>query len=299
MSRSVEVIMDPSFKTGFFLQGPDPIEDQRINFTYLDYFHKSIVPTKKIWILSQWWTPYDFKDASYTFIDGKHRYVNDSREFIISPDDSTITMNFDSYKEYLKRYGQSRISPSQPWSHFLLEQDFIKVLKFKKLGNLFVRFSFRIDEVKNMDLVHYDPKIHAAQLLMYLTIKESKSEANENPLKEKFVWLGIPLFDNRYEMNEGSIQLDTGFSGATNTLIYTLPSSIYLNEGVKMKKEYVIDFDILPYIKKCVKYAIANGFFTSYRNLYVNYMNIGWELPGSFKVKSQIKDLHLEAIVNE
>lgn len=48
MSYRSEIIIDPKFKSGFFLQGPNPVTDQRINFTYLDYDGKAIVPARKV-----------------------------------------------------------------------------------------------------------------------------------------------------------------------------------------------------------------------------------------------------------
>lgn len=299
MSNRSEIIIDPKFRSGFFLQGPDPVKDQRINFTYLDYEKKAILPSRKVWILSQWWTPYDFKNASFQEDENTFRYYNESRELIIDRDNGELTMSLDSYKEYKTRIGHSREKTSDPWSHFLLEQDFYHPLSFRKLQAFLARLDFSIDAVEAEDEAHYDPTIHAAQFLWYLTIGEMKGTEEENPLEDKYIWLGIPIYDNRYPMVKGSQNIDEGFSGATNTLIYTIGSDIYLKEPIQFGKDYSIDIDLLPYIKKSVRYAIKKGIFTSEKKLYVNYMNIGWELPGSFRVKSRIRNLHLEAISDE
>lgn len=303
MSYRSEIIIDPKFKSGFFLQGPNPVTDQRINFTYLDYDGKAIVPSRKVWIMTQWWTPFPFSDSKFEDTEMYYRYSNESRSCKINKEDGEITIYLNSYLEYEKRLGHSRDKAIQPWSHFLFEQDFYHPLSFRKLQAFIARLDFCIDKVNQLDEAHYNPEIHAAQLLWYLTIKEVKKNTavdDSNPLKDNYIWIGIPIFDNRYKTIKGSQVIDKGFSGATNSLIYTISSSAYLKEEpIQLGKYYSIDVDLLPYIKKSVRYAIRQGIFSSERNLFVNYMNIGWEVPGSFEVESRLKNIHLEAISDE
>lgn len=301
MSQQAEIIIDPKFKSGFFLQDPNPVTDQRVNFRYLDYDGQAIVPSQRIWYMTQWWTPFPFHKAKFSAEGRIYRYENENRRCDVDTEIGGFAFELDSYQEYLKLYGGSRSSPNQNWSHFLLEQDFRMPLRFRKMKALFARVTFQIDEVTNLDPKNYDPSLHAAQFLWYITIRKyEKEERVNNPLKDNFIWLGIPIYDNRFKTIEASQRVDRGFAGATNTLIYSLASSNYLKEEpLQLGKEYIIDFDIFPYIKKSIRYAIREGVFDSEKNLFVNYMNIGWELPGSFRVRSSIKELHLEAIIDE
>ena len=300
MSSRFDIIVDPYFKSGFFLQGPSPVTDQRVNFHYLGYGGNSILPSRKVWIMSQWWTPFDFKDAIFHEENGVYEYSNESRRCLIDIKEGSFHFELDSGKEYMKKYGHGRTSPSDPWSHFLLEQDFHHPLKFRKTLALMARLNFSIEKVVNEDESHYDPKIHAAQFLWYVVVKEcAEGEAEENSLSGRYIWIGIPIYDNRYAMSK---TFDQGFQGATNALIYTLSSGEYLpKDGLRIgeKQSYEICYDLFPHIKKSVRYAVRNGIFKSEKNVYITYMNIGWELPGSFQVASTIKSLRLEAISDE
>ena len=296
MFFSKELITDPKFKSGFFLQGVSSVSDQRTSYTYLNYDGKAIAATEKIWIMSQWWTPFDFKNAIYKFDNDKHIYENESRKCVIDTYKGEIEFSFDSSIEYDKLYGKVR-DKSKPWSHFLIEQDFLSSVRFDRIRNLIAKLNFSIDNVEQVKPEEQRDDAHAAQFLWYITIKEGKEDQKET-LGGRYIWFGIPLYDNRYKKIKGSVMFDKGFDGATNALIYTMPSELYLkDEPIKFGKEYEINIDIFPYIKKAIKLALEEGIFTSESDLVINYMNIGWELPGSFKVKSKISNLHLEAIV--
>lgn len=296
MFFSRDLITDSKFKSGFFLQGISSVSDQRTNYTYLNYEGKAIAATEKIWIMSQWWTPYDFKNANYKFEDNKHIYENESRKCVIDTYNGELEFYFDSSIEYDKLYGKVR-DKSKPWSHFLIEQDFLSSVRFNRIRNLIAKLKFVIEEVEQIKPEEQTNDAHAAQFLWYITIKEGKEEQKES-LGGNYIWFGIPLFDSRYKTIKGSVMVDKGFDGTTNALIYTMPSKMYLkNEPIELGKEYEINFDIFPYIKKAIKTAVKEKIFTNESDLVINYMNIGRELPGSFRVKSKISNLHLEAIV--
>lgn len=300
MSYSKDLLKDPNFKSGFFLQGPNPVTDQRKVFSYLDYGGKAIKVKDVLWIMSQWWTPYNFKDAEFEEMkEGEYRYSNPSRQCEIDSNEGRFRFVLDSGKEYEARFGKGREDPSTPWSHFLLEQDFVESTKLKDLSALYASLRFKLNKCVCLDDAHYDPSKHTAQFIWYLTIREGRGNKKEE-LGGNFIWFGIPIFDYRYPSIGKHIQYDGDFAGSTRTLIYNLPTKDYLEDApLVLGKEYDICLDVLPSIKRAVRYAMKAGIFKSSRGLVVNYMNIGWELPGSFLVDSEISSIRLKGVIGD
>ncbi len=288
--NGTELITDSSFETGFKLKSTSTSDVYIAR--YLDYDGAAIETEDDIWYMAQWWTPYDFSDAEYTYRDGWHVYENESRTLMVDTEDSALTMQLDSWKEYQERFGTSRSSSSQTWSHFLLEQYFEEQQMLSGLKSLTLSFEFEISEVTMYDVANYDSTIHAAQFVMYLTIRNTKYS--------NYFWFGIPLYDNRGGNDGASYQVDSGFEGATGSLIYSMGQSSYLPGGATVGQHHSISVDILSYIQDGYVYGstqTTNPPLTGWdwENCYVNYMNIGWELPGSFDVTSTLYNLSLVA----
>ena len=53
--------------------------------------------------------------------------------------------------------------------------------------------------------------------------------------------------------------------------------------------------DILDDVQSAYNAAVAEGYFTntSYDELYISGMNIGWEIPGTYDAEAQIKDISI------
>ncbi len=300
MSYFKDLLKDPYFKTGFFLQGPNPVKDQRKVFSHLDYEGEAMKVNDVLWIMSQWWTPYPF--SSHTFLKkeaGDFTYENASRKCEINTNQGSFRFFLDSYKEYQELYKANRLDPHLPWSHFLLEQDFVESVKVKDLDALYANLHFIIHAVENKNGEEFDPNKHTAQFVWYITIREGKGNSKES-LGGNFIWFGLPIYDFRYPYNAKHIQYDGEFEGSTRTLIYNLDSRDYLTDvPLEFGKEYSISIDILPYIHRAIRYALKEKIFTSTRNLVVNYMNIGWELPGAFTVDSEISQIQLKGVFHD
>jgi hypothetical protein len=286
----MELIGDPGFERGFWLQNPDAsTKDRRIDCKlYLGEESKE----DPVWWMAQWWTPFHFAKARGSRRGTAISIDNESRHFLFDPADGHFEMGLDANLEYETLYGGVRKAPSTPWSHFLLEQDFPKAAEFSKLRSLRARLSFRIDECELFHKDEFDPNLHAAQLLWYITI--NKRKAPYSPAEGEFIWFGLPLFDSRVPHTSFGAFLDVGNAGSTNRLIYNLASDDYLPPEIKIGEWVSVDIDILPRMKEAVAYAKGHGIFKENGELYVNYMNFGWELPGAYKAKASIKGMSLE-----
>jgi hypothetical protein len=282
-----ELLKDPSFQGGFALLGINPAKDGRKIFR--------VFGKNPAWQLAEWWTPYPFKDAP--LIETQHGYemANESRRVAVDTAQGRLTMELDSEKEYAKLYQGVRHDSSQGWSHLLIEQDFEKPAKLSELKGLVASLAFQIDECQLFREKEYSPDRHAAQFLWYITLREGPRQAETGP-NGNYIWFGLPLFDNRFEHEEESAFYDLGNEGSTKKLIYGMASKKYLKDKIELGKEVRFSIDLLPDLKKAVAYAIGHGIFASADNLYVNYMNLGWELPGNFRVASTLRGLSLRRI---
>lgn len=291
---TIQLFEDTSFETGFHLKSTTTNDGSKI-VKYLDYEGKAKKSDREVWNMAQWRTPYNFKDSTYSFNNGVHQYENESRSIKVDSQNKEINMTLDSWVEYLELFGESRTKTSQNWSHFLLEQNFRKEVYLNELDSLTLSFDFNIDEMSLCDSEHYNPNIHAAQFIMYFTIK--------NNVTNKFFWFGVPLYDNRGGIYNPGYNIDQGFVGATNTLIYRMGTKSYIQDrDIKVGKEYKINIDLLLEIQNAFVFGSNEESINKpfkdwkYEDLSIGYMNFGRELPGSFKVSSTFKELSLKGV---
>ena len=287
-----ELISDPNFQTGFDLMTTST-ENGRTVARYLDYGGEAKNVSSHPWKMAQWWTPFDFASAPMRKTEeGAYVYENVSRYLEVDPSKGQMTMRLNSYKEYMEKFGHSRVG-TENWSHFLIEQDFASAPKLSELKHVYVHLKFKI--TPNVDL---DPgqAVPCSQITWYFTITDVRngdsgyqSGNNDND----FFWFGLPLFDSRFPFVNEYHHVDSGFVGATNRLIYSMGSDTYFDTPVQVGEERVLELDILPYIKRAYLYGYDNGAMpnSSWGDLVLNYMNLGWELPGSFDSGVTISEL--------
>ena len=280
-----ELLSDPSFRNGFALLGINPAKDDRKVFR--------LFGNNPAWYLAEWWTPFPFKDAPLIRHENGYEMENESRRVAVDTADGALTMELNSEKEYAQLYHGVRTRVDQGWSHLLIEQNFKEPLLVSSLKGLQARIQFRVNQCTMFRSGEFNPQMHAAQLLWYITIRE-KPLKGDSGLGGNYIWFGLPLFDNRFPFEEPSAFYDIGNEGSTKKLIYGLGSKTYLPEAVVLGRDYSISVDILPEVKKAIAFAREHGIFQSDGDLFVNYMNLGWELPGNFAVSSLIKGLSIK-----
>jgi len=290
--KTLELLTDPTFKTGFHLLGINPTVNHRKIYKYLDYNGEAFKTNRPIWQMAQWWTPFDVKNASFKKENGRYVYETPSRRFEVKPEpNGHLRMNLYGSKEYPNG---PRTSGNDPWSHLLIEQDFEESVSLDTLQALNLKLTFNIESVEDHHQGQYDPNLHAAQFLWYFVIHDTGIEGSTGygNFKE-FFWFGIPLYDNRFPFIEESMHVDSGGIGTTGRLIYSMSNRNYLKEPIQMGKTYHIEVDILPSVLKAKQYALDHGYLKKHdqSNYQIGYMNFGWELPGVFDVKSYIEGM--------
>ncbi|MDG0888962.1 hypothetical protein [Paracholeplasma manati] len=295
--KTIELLSDPQFKTGFHVLGINPTINHRKTYKHLDYNGEAYQTNWPIWQMAQWWTPYNLIDATFKKITDCYVYDTPSRRIEVNPKKGFLRLNLSGSKEYPQGV---RTSGNQPWSHLLIEQDFDESVSLDTLQALNLKLNFNIEAVEDHNEGQFNPNLHAAQLLWYFVIHDKGIEgsAGYGNFKE-FFWFGIPIYDNRYPFIEESMHVDQGGIGTTGRLIYSMSSRNYLKEPIQMGKDYTIEIDILPFVLKAKQYALDHGYLKKHdqSNYQIGYMNFGWELPGRFDVKSHIQGISALAVI--
>lgn len=289
----MQLLDDNHFKTGFDLKSTTTLDGSTV-VKNLDYNGEAEPKDRQIWQMAQWWTPFNFKDAPYRKSENTHIYENESRLLGVNTEEGSLRMRLDSWKEYENLFCGSRTRPSQNWSHFLIEQTFSKQPRIMDMSSLRLSLDFQIDEITLFDEDHFNPSLHTAQFVLYLTVRNVK--------KNQFFWFGLTLYDYRGNGNDVTYSIDKGFEGATNSLIYSIGRRDFLNGQLpKVGTPYQIDVDLLPFIQDAIIFGSTNEKIGKplegweMQDTYVNYMNFGWELPGSFRIDSTFENLSLVA----
>lgn len=290
--KVVQLFVDRSFSNGFGLRGVSTNDGSKV-FRHLTADSQE---DEYYWDMAQWWTKYDMTYAEYSLENGVHVYKNESHEVRIDNKNSSLYMKLLASKEY-----DAPRKDGQNWPHILIEQS-QKNVKIAGAKKVIASLDFNIIRCDNMmSEAEYSPSRHAAQYLWYLTLRNIVPDGSDPEKVGKngdFFWFGMPIYDNRSPKGVESYKMiDQGFVGATNKLIYGMSSREYLKDlPIKFGTKYHIEIDILPYLKEAYIYGITNGALenTNWENMYLGYMNFGWELPGTFDVESEVSNISVK-----
>lgn len=79
--------------------------------------------------MAQWWSPFDFADASFTKSGAVMTYQNTNRSLIVDTSNGNFSMNLDAAAEYdyYENTPEDEIDQrlkNRAWPHFLLENSF-------------------------------------------------------------------------------------------------------------------------------------------------------------------------------
>lgn len=297
---------DSNFKNGFNLNTPhqSPASVTKV----LNYGNEDATPS---WIMSQWWSPFDFKDAEFSSNGSVKTYANTNRKLTVDTSTGTLSMELDAGAEF-KYYAETPEDEidqklvNRGWPHFLIEQNFPEECRVspktldEEGAKLKVKFDVTIDTLeKTRDNCASD----CAQLLFYFRLfnrlQEGQTAEEYGQDGKGVIWVGLPIMDSRYDYVQEYKAMDSGFAGATNTLIYSRSSKEYMGSTKpQVGKKYSIDIDMLETIKDAFVYGQTKGLSSLYKweNISVDYMNLGWEIPGGYKVGATFEnfDIYVE-----
>lgn len=281
-----ELIRDPHFQSGFYLLEPKP--GKRVVYGEVPGLRGG----KPGWDLAQWSSRFALQPSDVFSSRDVLAISNSAKEVVVGklgPARADLSLAVNAGTEY----AQARQSTAEPWVHLLVQQDFADPPALASLRACDFHLEARLGRARLVSTNDYSPAIHAAQFLVYLTV------ANRNPKAAGFqecFWFGIPVYDNRERVVSTYEAQDFG---DTKLFIFT-PSSDTFSSGSVHDGEWVtFQKDLLPLMRRGLEQARSKGFIkgssalADFRPLGIF---IGWEVPGRFDVRLEIRNLSLKAI---
>ena len=116
----------------------------------------------------------------------------------------------------------------------------------------------------------------------------------QSPGHGDLLCFGVPIYDNRDRFPRENKAQDFG---GTAKFIFTPGGVTFTSESTHDGKWMVIDKKLLPLMDAALQAAWSRGFLSQSKrpgDYYIGGMNMGWELPGTFDVAMQIRNLSLK-----
>jgi len=336
LKTATSIFSDTNFNYGFKIPvARDSVTHSKNKvFKYVDYNSTTGITdniTNQQHILSQWWRPdqYDIlQHANYSVKDNVYEWKNDARTLKVDKNKGALTLQCDSSQEFSVRKDEPEyVDPVKKeliadssgsinrWPHFLLESNAPdEVANYYYLSDhnkVYVDLKFTVNEsqytgTRTPEEREKDPLSYkyAGQIFFYVCVfNVPRKSTSKSP--KRGIWVGIPLYDTRYNNYKREVSIDAGFEGATNRVIYKCAQSeanplINDNQGIEVGKTYEIHYDMMPLIKEAYRYAYEidpNGKYGAasfegmpWSDIKLNYFNIGYELPGSYNLSATISN---------
>ncbi len=280
-----ELIPDPHFQRGFVVLDPKPGRHVRSGTLNLG---GSTNPPE--WGLAQWSSRFPLDIASRTTNSAGYIVLSNAAKTVrLRPTAGTgpdLVLAANSAEEY----GRTARSAEQPWVHLLVEQDFKQTPFLDQITAARLHVEARLVRAHNLHQGDYDPGRHAAQFQIFLTVQNRRPGS---PGHGDLLWFGIPIYDNRHRQPPEFKSRDFG---GTGKFIFTPAASVFTTESAHDQRWITIDYDLLPLLREAVETAWAKGFLPSSQKLEdyaIGGMNLGWELPGTFDVELELRNLSL------
>ncbi|MCX8155271.1 MAG: hypothetical protein N3J91_02260 [Verrucomicrobiae bacterium] len=283
-----ELVQDPGFTHGFQLLAPEP--GRAVSAGILPGWEAG--PPR--WKLAQWSSRFPLSTNAVVQHPQWLVYSNAAKSVRVArlPGGQTteLALSVIASVEYAGRARRA----DEPWVHLLLEQSFTNPPALSGLERLDLSFEARLLHCRKVETPNYHPSRHAAQFLMYFTVQNLNRQSEGYG---KYLWFGVPLFDDRERMPGGHQAPDTG---GTRMFIYNPPLSAYTRHSLQDGQWIKLSADLLPLMQEGLKTAWQRGFLRESQNLadyHITGMNVGWEVPGVFDVGAALRGLSLQAVL--
>ena len=298
-AKAQELIQDRGFQQGFYLWKSDA------TFPFLGPIRCDDDLPPAVWDIAQWTSKSSLLNITpITTPSGMCKWADIYKDFRFGG-----TPGAEEYQLYFgvnsqNEYGNDYRKAGQPWVHLLVEQRLSPPYDFPGQGPGSPRISdldalvFKIDAkllynltVKNAG---YDANLHAAQFQVFFTIQNLNKAS---PGYGKYVWLGVPIYDDRAPMLPGSVAFDLG----TQTLINSIPSAEVTKVSLHGGGWVHIQVDLFPYAIAALDTAWAHGYLQGSKDkadYKIGEMNMGWELPGMNIATMGVKEISLFAFTS-
>jgi len=293
---------DTNFKDGFRITKTSTnAEGGPYHDEYFHYYEETQfnIPS---WILCQWGSQYDIYQnynletsadgLEYTLCSKGGKMIDN--QFVPAKRASFNTKTGSTYLECNAEteYDTPRKN-GEPWVHVLLEQKFKSPLvHVLELESLVMEATFEIQKFEDKMGDAFNPGLHAAQVVWYITIQNRNQESADYG---KYIWFGVSLWDNRSSGKK--TKLYAQIDGGTESFVYNPPSTYYYlsNDGKLpvVNQKVTATMEVMQVVREAYDLAIQRGFLgtTQYEDLYVGGMNFGFEVPGTYNIGVMFDDI--------
>lgn len=304
-----EIFPDTKFEQGFRVSGLYSLQEATQQPYWFKYGNDELIPT---WKICQWDSGEDLRDENLTMFmdlgDGQYVYENSSKTITVDTQEGSLGLKLLSSQVYddARKEGES-------WPHIMLENSYFLAasenpgaLYVNNMDHLRLQISQQLSFYEDHMGESADPSLHACSFYMYIYMKGLNSSGRVEQL-----WFGIPMFDNRYTYCPEYGAKDTGKEDATGLFIYNVPGKDITTVTWHDEETGVpvgstdnawmdVDIDLIPYIERALTLAQAQGYMKGVKmeSVYVDGMNLGWEMPGTYDAEMIIKNLSLKSYVN-
>ena len=279
----IELLQDPAFRRGFTLLRPEPGRKVPCGIV------AGPETGKPAWQVAQWSARHPF-DAATAVVRGDGdtiRLANGGRALAFGGADGVLSLAVRASAEY----GDRPRARGEPWVHLLVEQPVESLPRLSGLASLHLHLEARRALAGLARAAGHDPRIHAAQFQVFLSVQNREKGA---PGFGDYHWFGIPVYDNRHRVHQTYAAPDSG----TGKFIYTAASGHFTRGSTHDDGWVTFDGELLPLIREGLATARARGFLkaSADESLFrVAAINMGWEVPGTFDVEMEIRRLALRA----
>lgn len=282
-----ELIRDPDFRRGFTVLQPEP--GKRVLYGVVHGHANASAP---VWDLDQWSSKHRLAiSAPEQLSDGSLRYSSVAKTITLGTagaERGELGLAVRASAEYGARARKS----GEPWVHLLVEQNIANPPTLAELSAARLHVEARLNASEKRSTPDYSPGLHAAQFQIFFSVQNLN---RQSPGYGKYLWFGIPIYDDRHRIAPAHQAQDTG---GTSMFIYTPAGDVFSARSAHEREWITIDKDLLPLMREGLEYAWSRNFLKESQSL-ADYriagMNMGWEVPGILDVDLQIRRLSLKA----
>lgn len=288
-----ELLQDRNFHRGFTVLNMGGEEKESTKTGILACTRPGDSP---VWNVAQWETRWDFRDPAQTGCScpetGVFRFDSRDKIFTVDTNTATVTMELNAAQVY----GSPR-REGQGWPHLLIEGPTVcpQAPFANQLGEadaLWLSFAQRLTMFRDHMGSAADPTLHAGSFYIYLYIKGQNQRG-----ETEMTWFGLTLFDNRFHFDVERGSRDAGKADASGLFIYQVPIRAFRQVPVMVGDDWLdVRIDVLPYVRRALELAQQRGYMQGVRmeQVFIDGMNMGWEMPGTYDGCMQIRDLSLK-----
>ena len=301
------LIEDPKFANWFNIRGlGGDIDDGKDQGVFPSSKNNIGKPS---WRIAQWGSKYNFADPKVSTKKEISEHVfqleNRSKRFRVDSRNGIVEMGLfaSTCYEHPRKSGEY-------WPHLLISCPFTDTrvpsghCKVENIKKLSLNMDCKLLDFKDQH-PGADPSLHASQFLLHIIVQNlTKGDDGYGDM----LWFGVPIFDNRKEIIPETFSKDQGKPDASGKFIFNMAHEALRSEDITFRKDGKIvagensktvptNVDLIPWIHYAFQLARKNGFLktSSFRDLHVSAMNLGWEMPGTYDATMRVSNLSLIA----